>query len=313
MPRLPEWWDDHLTFLKSPPGADGLRSLARAVSVGSTVERVRRLGGGISTATTAIRLRTRSGRSIDVVLKRFRGDGAPDEWRRLVFAQRLPVPAPEPLALDTHGTWFGRPALVMRRLPGRPYLRPSRLADWVDQIARTQIAIHSASRSRLPASMKRSIYADGWQPPHGIRRTPLVDEVIAKLRRRVGRAISRKPVVAHGDSHPGNLLWTRGHITGVTDWQSAQLVPRGREVAYMRADIVILLGLRAAEMYGDAYERLLGGPVEDLAVWDLVCALDALHWSVLWVHPYREQGADLTHDRARRHALAFVRKSLAGL
>jgi aminoglycoside phosphotransferase (APT) family kinase protein len=158
--------------------------------------------------------------------------------------------------------------------------------------------------------MRQPPYSDGWTPPPDIRRTPLVDEVTAKLRRRAGRAIRREPVVAHGDSHPGNLLWSRGRITGVTDWRHARLAPRGHEVAYMRADIAVLLGARAADRYREAYERLLGGPVEDLAVWDLVCGLNALRWNVLWVEPYREQGADLTHERARRRALAFLRNAL---
>src|SRR5207245_740388 len=77
--------------------------------------------------------------------------------------------------------------------------------------------------------------------------------------------------------HPGTRLWPRGRITGFTAWQDARLLPRGYEVAYMRADIAVLLGTRAADRYREAYERLLGEPVEDLAVWDLVCALNALH------------------------------------
>jgi aminoglycoside phosphotransferase (APT) family kinase protein len=312
MPRLPDWWDDHVGHLESRPTAEGLRALANAVSRGSKVERVRRLGGGISNATSAIRLRTRSGRAVAVVLKRFRSDknSAKDEWRRLAFAQRLPVPSPEPLALDERGTWFGTPALVMRRLPGRPDVRPKRPESWLSEIARMHIQIHAANAQQIPAAFRALPYADGWVPPDAVRRTQTDDDAIARLRRRVSRAVRRDVVVGHGDPHPGNLLWSRGRISGVADWQHVKLSARGYDVAYMRADIAVLLGMRAADGYRDAYERLLGRPVEDLRLWDVVCGLNALQWSVLWVRPYREQGAELTYERARRRAAAFVRRSL---
>ena len=79
----------------------------------------------------------------------------------------------------------------------------------------------------------------------------------------------------------------------------------------MRADIAVLLGVAVAERYRETYERVLGERVRGLAVWDLLCGLDALHWNAMWVEPYREQGADLTQPTAHRRALAFVRASLS--
>jgi len=40
------------------------------------------------------------------------------EWSRIEFAQRLTALAPEPIEADLESVWFGRPALVMSRLPG---------------------------------------------------------------------------------------------------------------------------------------------------------------------------------------------------
>src|SRR5205823_2322417 len=87
--------------------------------------------------------------------------------------ERVPVPAPEPVALDTRGTWFGVPALVMRQLPGRPDVRAKHLDRWLEEIARVQIQIHSASRKLLPPSLRDPIYPDGWKPPRNVRRTRL--------------------------------------------------------------------------------------------------------------------------------------------
>jgi aminoglycoside phosphotransferase (APT) family kinase protein len=310
MPKLPEGWDEFLAYLETRPPADGLAAMARAVMPRSRVERVRRLGGGISSATSAVRLRSRSGKALDVVLKRHRRTGARDEWLRLRFAQKLDVPAPEPLALDARGDWFGTQALVMRRLPGKPNVVPGDVAQWVEEIARMQIAIHSSRLSAVPANLRESPLANGWTRHRHLERTQLVDEAVRKLRLRFRRAAAREVVVAHGDSHPGNLLWSRGRVSGVTDWQFAGVRPRGYEVAYMRADIAVLLGVAVAERYRRAYERLLARPVPDLEVWDLVCGLDALRMSVTWVHPYREQGAELTQQQARRHAVAFLKHAL---
>src|SRR5581483_6686025 len=133
MPKPPDAWAEHLAFLKTRPSPDGLRAMSQAVARGSRVESVRRLGGGISTATSAVRLRTRAGNSLDVVLKRYRRTGARDEWTRLRFAQKLPVPSPEPLSVDARGDWFGTEALVMERLAGRPDVAPVDRRRWMEE------------------------------------------------------------------------------------------------------------------------------------------------------------------------------------
>ena len=89
MPNSSEDRETHRAFLRSRPSAEGLRAMADTVERGARVERVRRLGGGLSSATSAIRLRTRSGRSTDVVLKRFRSDNPVGEWRRLRYATNI--------------------------------------------------------------------------------------------------------------------------------------------------------------------------------------------------------------------------------
>jgi hypothetical protein len=70
----------------------------------------RLVGGGSSDAYDLILDRT-PGR---VVVRVFRDgdDSAPLEWSHLTFAQRVTMPAPEPIAADLESTWFGRPAIV---------------------------------------------------------------------------------------------------------------------------------------------------------------------------------------------------------
>ena len=87
-----------------------------------------------------------------VVVKLYRdGDGtAPLEWSRLEFAQRVAVPVPEPIVADLESAWFGRPAVVMSRLPGRPDLTPKDVDSWVGALGRlVQLACSSDRTSPI--------------------------------------------------------------------------------------------------------------------------------------------------------------------
>jgi aminoglycoside phosphotransferase (APT) family kinase protein len=312
MAGVDDWWDERKKWVRTRPSRDGLRAVARAVVPGAEPVFARRLGGGIGTASSMVRLRTRSGRTTDVVLKRYpeRGPDPVAEWKRLTYAMRLPVPTPEPIALDLEGRWFGVPALVMSKLPGRPYVAPSRLDTWLDEIARTQFAIHSAGMSRLPVTMRVPLSRTPYAPPQGLRRTTLVREAMEYITPRYTRAKQRDLVVAHGDAHPGNLLWSRGRISGVLDWAHARTFPRARELSYTRVEIAVLVDHDAADDYLDRYESLLGRRVPGLAMWDVAQGLNGIRFGPMWAYAYREQRADLSDEQTVRRAAAFVRRVL---
>jgi aminoglycoside phosphotransferase (APT) family kinase protein len=309
------WWQERVAHMRSRPSQEGLRRMARQVAAGAVPIGNRRLGGGIATATSVVTLRPRSGRAFHVVLKRFSRSNDPfarSEWDRLGFARRLAVPSPEPIAFDHAGEWFGVSALVMAKLPGRPDVVPENIDRWLEEFAQVQAAIHATHVARPPATMRRSDELIA-QPVRGLRTSPTIDAAVRYVSRRFARAQTRDIVVAHGDAHPGNVLWSRGRISGVTDWHHAGMFPRGHEVAYTRADIAVLVGLRAADAYLTAYERVADVRVKDLAMWDLRQGVAAVRWSPLWAFAYRQQGATLTASTARRRAIAFVKHVLAGL
>ena len=102
------------------PRHSGWKALAEAVAPGARVTRLRRFTGGAG-GTDAYDV-TLDRAPHRVVVKLYPdGDGtAPLEWSRLEFAQRASAPVPKPIAADLESAWFGRPAVVMSRLPGRP-------------------------------------------------------------------------------------------------------------------------------------------------------------------------------------------------
>src|SRR5262249_53691011 len=117
-----------------PPRHPGWNALADAVAPGARVTRVRRLPGAGMTDAYDVTLDRTPRR---VVVKVYRQDDgtAPSEWSCLEFAQRVALPVPEPIVADLASVWFGRPALVMSRLPGRPDLTPEDLDSWVGALA----------------------------------------------------------------------------------------------------------------------------------------------------------------------------------
>jgi aminoglycoside phosphotransferase (APT) family kinase protein len=307
------WFEERDKHRRSPAPRDGLARMARSIAPGSTVARIRRLGGGLGCATHALDLRKRSGVIVPLVLKRFRSDDtyAKREWDNLRFAERIAVPTPEPIAFDPKGEWFNGPAMVMERLDGRADHFPSDPGAYFDQIAAALVEIQSTSTSRIPKAVRTFPPSAEWALPAGLRRTELVRRADETIRRTLARAIeASEHVVCHGDLHPGNLLWKRGKLTGVIDWTWAKVAPPSFDVAYCRADLVVVNGVRAAEMFLASYERLRGSRASDLATWDLTRGLAALDQCPFWAIAYGEQGADVDPTRAKERVRRFLRRAL---
>ncbi|MEX2395116.1 MAG: aminoglycoside phosphotransferase family protein [Actinomycetota bacterium] len=307
------WWDAHRRHLTSRPSPEGLSALATAVAPTSTVHRVRRLGGGLGSATHAITLHKRNGATFDVVLKRFKADADPrDEWARLRYATRLDVPTPSPVAFDRRGDWFGTPAIVTHRIAGRPTLDPSDIDGWLEQIAMTALTINAASTHRLPAAVRTPVTIR--KLPKGLPPSELADRAVAAVQRYSRTALRERHVVSHRDFHPGNLLWSRSKVSGVVDLAYLSLAPEFFDVAYCRIEIAVLHGLRAADRFIAIVEAHLGRRIDHLPIWDVMRGLTALRWSHFWVIAYREQGATwLTESNAHARVRAFLRRALASV
>ena len=211
---------------------------------GATLGRVRRLGGGLATETFAFDLQGAGNGGY--VVKRYRADDetAPLEWERLAFAQRVNVPVPEPVALDAEGSWFGGPALVMRRLPGRAHIQPTDVDAWLRELAVALAAIHDTSLAGAKDALLKAPHAESWEPPPGLRPSALSDRVVGTIQQNLPRA-TWDLVLTHGDFHPGNVLWHRRAISGVADWSMARAGPRWYELAYLRATWCCSSGLAA--------------------------------------------------------------------
>ena len=72
-----------------------------------------------------------------------------------------------------------------------------------------------------------------------------------------GPAPGLPQVLVHGDFHPSNVLWRRGRVSGVVDWQAARAGPAVTDVAHCRVNL-LTLGAGAAERFTACWQRASG-------------------------------------------------------
>jgi aminoglycoside phosphotransferase (APT) family kinase protein len=254
-----------------------------SVGPGARWLRSRHLAGGISASVHAIDVIDGRGRPRRLVLKRFLWDdpSEPDmagrEARILELVRAIPLPTPEPVAVDRTGEEAGAPSLVMTRLPGAPVLRPRDVGPWVRQLAELLPPIHALD----VAGQDLDVYR-----PYGVQREV---EIPSSTRHRAAweRAIEvfkgpppEPPATfIHRDYHPGNVLWHRGRPAGVIDWLHGCLGAPGADVGHCRINLWHLAGMEVADRLLAAYRSLMPSAPPYHPYWDLAAALG------LWAEP----------------------------
>ena len=307
-------WNEHDRHRRSRPPVDGLVKLG-AVLGGGTPRVVRRLGGGLGSATHLLVAGDRR-----VVLKRYPpGSEVPAlEWEGLTFARDAGLLAPAPIALDQAGDWFGGPALAMEASPGHPDLSPTDPRAFVEEVATALAGIHAADTAAAVGALLRPHAADRWTAPDdvpdGLIRRRVAERIVEALVATLDRSDRGGTVLNHGDFHPGNLLWRRNQLTAVVDWSHTRLGPRWWELAYFRIEVAVLADGRAADRLLERYETLTGTASPDQPVWDLLCLYNAHRWGHLWLMGYREQGRrDLTIEAMGKRVTRLAERALASI
>jgi len=268
-------------------------------------------------------IRTRSGSVLRTVVRRYRTElfdtpeRAEREWKVLSLLAGTAVPAPEPLWFDQPGSLFGRPALLMTRLPGRPMVDPGHPTPWLTTLADTLAGIHS-----LPVERFRPIgEGEAWQAipfdrsdrvGESFTRAGLDGEaVVAAIQHgyRFLRPGSRRLV--HFDYWPGNVLWSRGKLAGVVDWANAVIGYADYDAAYCFLDLSLSRGRREAMAFLRRYREVSGVDVEPLWFWSLATAERATPDPAAWIGPYAELGRrNLTARQMRSRFRSFVQAAL---
>lgn len=239
--------------------------------LGQPVAAVSRMAGASSTAVHAIRLESGD----RVVLRRYVWPGyledeptAPTrEVEALRFAAAAGLPAPDVLAADPSGAVVGDsvPALLMSRLDGHAVAVPD-----LDRLAEAAAMVHSVDASGYGHDYFRWYQRETHRPmPDGTDRPELWEAAAEAWRDDMP---SLDDGLCHRDFHPGNVLWSRGKLTGIVDWANGCRGPWGADIAHCRENLIVLSGWDAADTFQTSYERATGRTLHPF--WEIASVLE---------------------------------------
>jgi aminoglycoside phosphotransferase (APT) family kinase protein len=268
--------------LRRTPPPRTLAWAATRFGAGARVVRCRRLRNAWAAAMHALDIVDRRGNRHRLVLRRWaRVDLPPDpgvvahEAAALTLLASTRLPAPRLVAFDAAGDDTDSPALLMTRVAGRGELAPADLDHYLAQLAATLRAVHALPPPAGTLGRFRPWGLAAPRVPRWARRPARWRRAIELAREPVPAHV---PVFVHRDFHPGNVLWRRGQITGVVDWTHSCAGPAAADLAHCRANLALLFGTDAADVFAREY-----GAVEHLAWHDIadvvgMCDADVELW-----------------------------------
>jgi hypothetical protein len=289
--------------------------VARAAGRGYRVVHVRGLVSGGYSALHAVIVESPKGVRRALVLKRLYRQMFHDfaslavRWERksLLASEKVELETPRLVAADPEGEEAGAPAVLMTKVRGRVKMNvgPDEVVAMADAL-RLVHAVDGESVDLLPWRLWR-IRPD-FEPPPWTKDQRLWTE----LRDLVGAgrpdAVPGTSLV-HGDFHPGNVVWHRGRLSGIVDWQTSNTGDPEVDLAHCRTNLVFLAGSESARQLLRRYRGDSDYP--DLQRWhdaaDAAAFLpdpaDSWDWSGMGRR-------DLTRPLLRRRLEQWVRRIL---
>jgi aminoglycoside phosphotransferase (APT) family kinase protein len=311
----------------SEPDPLGLMDVMELIAPQARVTGWHRMPGGFGAAMHRIDVTMPSRSTTSFVLRRYLPETGQDsavatrEAATLEALRGTPVAAPEALWLDADGTVFGRPALAMTLLPGRP--RSAEVADdpgVVRGLAEALVSLRWVPLDLLD-HLPRYDDVDALVTPlrdalatDDLPTSDLVDTraVTTTILAHADRVTAEDPSLSHGDFHVGNVLFDGARATGIVDWNHARVADPRSDLAYAAMDLALLAGTDVAEAFLAAHEELRG-PFHDAAWWRLRAATAAFDDPRGWVPSWHALGATVTEDEVADRYVAWVEAATAAL
>jgi len=254
---------------------------------GSRIIGYRRLTGGVCSAVHRLAVERRGVRTF-VVLRQYPGGlglhkALEKEIANLGVVAGSGLPVPSILAADVAGaSTGGAPASLMTRLPGDVDLEPAEPQSWMTRIAEIAVLLHSLD---LPAKIF-SPWTDSWIAPRDGFQMPAGAQKPEVWKAAFGVMAAPPPkdtaVFLHCDLLPVNLLWSRGKVTGLTDWNSIHRGSRAIDVGHCRRYLAALYSPEWAEQLRSLYESIAGATLDPW--WDLYALLHYDDSGPKWIH-----------------------------
>jgi aminoglycoside phosphotransferase (APT) family kinase protein len=276
--------DEH-RLLRGKPPAQALRWVESVIGSGARVRSARALPGGTSSAVHALIVVSASGQQHRVVLRRFvRPDLlvtepylAKREATALSVLAGWSLPLPRLLGADVDGAIVGVPAVLMTQLPGRIEWRPRDLEAFLRRLAELLPLIHAVAASESTTIPLYEPYElEMRRPPRWVSQPDVWWQAIAV---HSGPPPVIERFFIHRDYHPGNVLWSRGRVTGIVDWMNASIGSPEADVGHCRGNLASQFGQEAADRFLAIYQELTGRR-DYHPYWDIVATIGGMDESL---------------------------------
>jgi aminoglycoside phosphotransferase (APT) family kinase protein len=316
--------EELVALRRSDPDPMGLMDVMELIAPDARVTGWEALPGGVANIMHRIDVTMPSGSEVVFVLRRAIPElgWEPDlahTAQTLESLRPTPVAAPELLWLDADGAVFGRPALAMTRLPGRPRSHeaatdPAVVRALADALVSLSWVTDLSSFDHLPrrpdAASHVASLAD-WEPLPEVSfaDTTHVRTVLLETAADLGPT---EVALCHGDFHIGNVLFDGPHATAIVDWDSALLADPRMDLAYAAMDLAIFGGLDLADAFLDAYASLRG-PITDRHWWCLRATTTTWNNVAAWLPGWHDLGIDIELDEVHARLRQWTDLHLAGL
>jgi aminoglycoside phosphotransferase (APT) family kinase protein len=256
--RTPNPYRRLVPSLSDAPSAELVRWAAGEIGPSARVLSWEPLTGGI-TAAVHLLVVEHNDDVLELVLKCWtRGD--PEERRGCVerearvlqLLETADVAAPRYIASTSGAETDEVPALLMTRLPGQVWLRPTDPREWLRQMATALAQLHEVRPpDGLPSLevLQRPVLT-----PRDSRRPDLWQDVGGLLARPAPAGAG----FVHGDYQHFNLLWQHERLTGIVDWTWTGVGHPDRDVGHCRLNLAILFTPQWAEDFTATYESEAG-------------------------------------------------------
>ncbi len=264
--------------MRWPDHAD-LARVVEAFDADARLQSHRPLSGGVSAQVVGLELSLSAGNSRTVVFRRYARNPARiiGEFRLLEHLHNCDNPAlpvPEALLLDAAGELLGAPYMLLELLPGQTTFEPANVDALIKQTVTALNAIHAIDvRARVLDHLLQREFARHTFEHAAV--STLRANILTKLQSHWPPSVINDPVLNHGDFWPGNLLWLDGTLTGVIDWEDADLADPLADLANSRLEFLWAYGVDAMTAFTERYLRHSNVVATHLPSWDLDAALRA--------------------------------------
>jgi aminoglycoside phosphotransferase (APT) family kinase protein len=265
------------------------------------------LTGGVSARVTAVEIERPDGLNRRLVVRQHGATDlqrnpniAGDEYTLLQILQSAGVPAPVPCYFDQSGDIFPAPFVVVEHIEGHTEFSPVNRDDFLLSIATHLATFHSTDWSRFDLS---------FLPNH----VALYDEKLSARPTHLDHSLEEgrirdmlepawpfpnrnRPVLLHGDYWPGNILWHKGRLAGIIDWEDAHVGDPLADLAISRLEILWAFDMDTMRTFTRHYQSLIKLDFSSLPYWDLCAALRPAFQIATWAGtPAREESMRIKH------------------